>query len=83
MMYGAETGAVQQVRSKKLDVAEMRMLRWISGVTNLDRIRNERIRGTTKVGEISKKVRRSRLKWYGHVVHVFVVSVGLPNICLA
>ena len=83
MMYGAETGAVQQVRSKKLDVAEMRMLRWISGVTNLDRIRNERIRGTTKVGEISKKVRQSRLKWYGHVVHVFVVSVGLPNICLA
>ena len=83
MMYGAETGAVQQVRSNKLDVAEMRMLRWISGVTNLDRIRNERIRGTTKVGEISKKVRQSRLKWYGHVVHVFVVSVGLPNICLA
>ena len=33
----------------------------------MDRIRNERIRGTTKVGEISKKVRESRLKWYGHV----------------
>ena len=38
-------------------------------VTNLDRIRNERIRGTTKVGEISKKVQESRLKWYpGHVL---------------
>ncbi len=34
----------------------MRMLRWMSGVTKLDRIWNERIRGTTKVGEISKKV---------------------------
>ena len=33
----------------------------------MDRIRNERIRGTTKVGEISKKVQESRLKWYGHV----------------
>ena len=44
------------------------MLRWISGVTKLDRIRNERIRGTTKVGEISKKVQESRLKWYGHVL---------------
>ena len=31
------------------------------------RIRNERIRGTTKVGEISKKVQESRSKWYGHV----------------
>ncbi len=30
--------------------------------------RNERIRGTTKVGEISKKVQKSRLKWYGHVL---------------
>ena len=46
----------------------MRMLRWISGVTKLYRIRNERIRGTTKVGEISKKVQESRLKWYGHVL---------------
>ena len=34
----------------------------------LDRIRNEGVRGTTNVGEISKKVQESRLKWYGHVV---------------
>ena len=40
----------------------------MSGVTKLDRIRNERIRGTTKVGEISKKVQENRLKWYGHVL---------------
>ena len=33
----------------------------------MDRIRNEIIRGTTTVGEISKKVQESRLKWYGHV----------------
>ena len=39
----------------------------MSGVTKLDRIRNERIRGTTKVEEISKKVQDRRLKWYGHV----------------
>ena len=65
MMYGAETRAVKKAQEKKLDVAEMRMLRWMSGVT---RIRNERIRGTTKVGEISKKVQKSRLKWYGHVL---------------
>ena len=68
MMYGAETWAVKKAHEKKLDVAEMRMLRWMSGVIKMDRIRNERIiRGTTKVGEISKKVQESRLKWYGHV----------------
>ena len=56
------------LQEKKLDVAEMRMLRWMSGVTKIDRIRNERIRGTAKVGEISMKVQESRLKWYGHVL---------------
>ena len=45
----------------------MRMLRWMFGVTKLDKIRNERIRGTTKVGGITKKVQERRLKWYGHV----------------
>ena len=68
MMYGAETWAVKKAQEKKFDVAEIRMLRWMSGVNKLDIIRNERIRGTTKVGEISKKVQESRLKWYGHVL---------------
>ena len=68
MIYGAETWAVKKAQEKKLDVAEMRMLRWMSGATKLDRIRNERIRGKTKVGEMSKKVQESRLKWYGHVL---------------
>ena len=56
MMHGAETWAVKKAQQKKLDVAEMSMLRWMSGVTKMDKIRNERIRGTTKVGEILKKV---------------------------
>ena len=82
MMYGAEIWAVKKAQEKKLDVAEMRMLRWMSGVTNLDRIRNERIRGTTKVGEISKKVQESRLKWYGHVLRredEYVMAMEVPG----
>ena len=38
------------------------------GVSKLDKIRNERVRGSTKVGEITKKVQERRLKWYGHVM---------------
>ena len=33
------------------------------GVTKLDKIRNERIRGTTNVGEITTKIEERRLKW--------------------
>ena len=39
----------------------MRMLRWMCGVTKLDKVRNERIRRTTKVGEIAMKVQERML----------------------
>ena len=38
------------------------------GGTKLDKIRNERIRRTTKVVEITKKLQERRMKWYGHVI---------------
>ena len=59
---------MKKAQEMKFDVAEMKTLRWLSGVTKLDRIRNEIIRGTKKVGEISKKVQERRLKLYGHVL---------------
>ena len=46
----------------------MRMLPWMCGVTKLDKIRNERIIGTSKVGEIAKNVQERRVKWYRHVM---------------
>ena len=75
-MYGTETWALKKAQEKKLEVAEMRMLRWMCGVTKLDKIRNERIRGTTKVGEITTKVQERRLKWYGHVMRTEEHYVG-------
>ena len=62
MMYGAETWAVTKAQEKKLDVAEMRMLRWMSGVIKLCRIRNEIIIWTTMVGKIPKKVQESKVE---------------------
>ena len=37
-------------------------------LTKLDRIWNDRIRGTTNVGEISKKLQEIRSKYYGDVM---------------
>lgn len=67
MIYGAEAWPIKKSQEKKLEVAEMKMLRWMCGVTRLDNISIERIRGTTKVVEVSKKVQERRLQWYGHV----------------
>ena len=51
----------------KMDVVEMRMLRWMFGVIKQDR-GNERIIGTIKVGEVFKKVQKSTYMWHGHVM---------------
>ena len=75
-MYGAETWALKKAQEKKLEVAEMRMLRWMCGVTKMDNIRNERIRGTTKVGEITQKVQERRIEWYGLVMRTEEHYVG-------
>ncbi|XP_047984026.1 uncharacterized protein LOC125224642 [Leguminivora glycinivorella] len=45
----------------------MKMLRWMCGVTRLDRIRNEYVRGSLGVRDIADKMQESRLRWYGHV----------------
>ena len=67
LLYGAETWATTRGQEARLEVNEMRMLRWMCGVTRRDKIRNEHIRGTTIVVQASKKITEKRLKWYGHV----------------
>ena len=67
LLYGAETWATTRGQEVRLEVNEMRMLRWMCGVTRRDNIRNDHIRGTTRVVQASKKITEKRLKWYGHV----------------
>ena len=55
VMLGLAKERTTHEQEKKLDVAEMRILRWWCGVTTLDRIRDEIIRGTTKVGRDIKE----------------------------
>ena len=70
MLYGAETWATTKRQASRIEVNEMRMLRWMCGVTRKDKIRNEHIRGTTKVAQSSRKITERRLKWYGHVMRM-------------
>jgi len=45
-----------------MSVVEMRTLRWISGVTRKDRIRNKYVRGSIEVALIVDKMRENRLR---------------------
>ena len=48
--FTGQTWALKKAQEKKLEVADMRMLRWMCGVTKLDKIRNERIRVDNESG---------------------------------
>ncbi|KAI5085808.1 hypothetical protein C0J45_1025, partial [Silurus meridionalis] len=67
MLYGLETVALSKRQETELEVAELKMLRFSLGVTKMDKIRNEFIRGTAHVGFFGDKVREVRLRWFGHV----------------
>ena len=66
LMYGAETWALKKAQGKK--IGGRRNENAMCGVTKLDNIRNERIRRTTKVVEITNKLQEIMMKWYGHVI---------------
>ena len=46
MLYGLETVALTKRQEAEMEVAELKMLRFTLGVTKMDKIRNEYIRGT-------------------------------------
>ena len=46
LMYGADTWATTRRQEARLEVNEMRMQRWMCGVTRRDKNRNKHIRGT-------------------------------------
>ena len=68
MLYGLETVALTKRQEADTEVAELKMLRFSLGVTRMDKIRNEYIRGTAQVGRFGKKAREARQRWHGHVL---------------
>ena len=67
MLYGMETVALTKRQEAEMQVAELKMLQFSLGVTRMDKIRNEYIRGTAQVGRFGEKTREASLRWYGHI----------------
>ena len=67
MFYGMETVAVMERQVGKMEVAELKMVRWALGVTRKDKIRNEYVRGTAKIAKLGDKFPNARLCWFGPI----------------
>ena len=68
VMYGSELWGMKVNERQKLNVFEMKCLRCMTGVSLLDRIRNEVVRARTGVRrELATRVDMNVLRWFGHV----------------
>ena len=57
MLYGMETVAMTEKQVGKMEVAELKMVKWALGVTTKDKIKNEYVSGTEKIAKLGDKVK--------------------------
>ncbi|GKB80367.1 retrovirus-related pol polyprotein LINE-1, partial [Tanacetum coccineum] len=67
MLYGSECWPITKSLANRMEVAELRMLRWTCGKIMLDMIPNGVYRAELEVETIINKIREGRLRWFGHV----------------
>nr|GEW06525.1 putative reverse transcriptase, identical [Tanacetum cinerariifolium] len=66
-LYGSECWPITKAQATRVEVAELRMLRWICGKTMIDMIPNGVFRAAIDVDSIVDKMKEGRLRWFGHV----------------
>ena len=68
VLYSSELWGLKLTERQKLNVFEMKCVRSMTGVSRLDRVRNEVVRARPDVGrELVARVDMSVLRWFGHV----------------
>ncbi|KAE8728970.1 Detected protein of unknown function [Hibiscus syriacus] len=68
LLYRSECWAIKKDHVRRMEAAEMRMLRWACGRTLWDMIPNSAIRMSLGAVPVSEKLREGRLRWFGHVL---------------
>ena len=68
VMYGSEPWGMKVTERQKLNVFVMKCLRSMTGVSRLDRVKNEVMRARTGVRrELAARVDMNVLRWFGHM----------------
>ncbi|GJY76679.1 retrovirus-related pol polyprotein LINE-1 [Tanacetum coccineum] len=63
----AECWPITKAQENRVEVAELRMLRWTCGKSTVDMIPNGVFRAELEVDSIIDKMREGRLRWFGHL----------------
>ena len=68
VMYGSESWGMKVTERQKLNMFELKCVRSMTGVSLLDRVRNEVVRARTVVWrELAVRVDMNILRWFRHV----------------
>ncbi|GJY11783.1 retrovirus-related pol polyprotein LINE-1 [Tanacetum coccineum] len=67
MLYGSECWPIMKAQANRVEVTELRMLRWTHDKTIEDMIPNGFFRAELEVDSIIDKMREGRLRWFRHV----------------
>ena len=67
MLYSAETWALRKEETEMLERTQSRMVRWMAGVRKAGEIPGETLRRAFGLEPVSDVIRRTRLRWFGHI----------------
>jgi len=67
MLYGSEIWPIRKENEVALQRAQMRMVRWMSGIKLQDTVPSKGLRERLGLDDIISVLQQNRLRWYGHV----------------
>jgi len=68
MLHRSETWPVRKENEVALQLAEIRMVRWMRNVKVKDRFSSKELRERLGIDDIILTLQQNRLWWYGHVL---------------
>ena len=66
-MHGSETWPMKVEHELKMNRTEMSMIRWMCGDKLNERKKSEELRELLGLEPVSVMIKKSRLRWFGHV----------------
>jgi hypothetical protein len=67
LVYGSETWPMKVEDMQRSERIEKMMIRWMCGVTLLDRNKSDELKERLGIEDVAAIVRRSRLRLFGHL----------------